>query len=106
VLPGHLRHRPAQAALGLVDVVLFADPSIDELQRRGAADTARQRRNFERHIRLAEPLREWYAAIASVGDADRVRPLPDVVPTELPPVGSSRTDPAVLDQLLAALPTS
>lgn len=49
--------------LGFADLVLFADLTEVELRARKAADASRQRRRFELHVRLAEPLRRWYAAI-------------------------------------------
>ncbi|MEU4425181.1 hypothetical protein AB0F81_31560 [Actinoplanes sp. NPDC024001] len=67
-------NRAAVAArrLGFADLVLVTVPQSDELRRRRAADTTRRRRNFELHLRMAGPLREWYEAVERA-DPDRVR---------------------------------
>jgi hypothetical protein len=36
------------------------------------ADTTRRRRNFDLHVQLAAPLRDWYAAVSAL-DPHRVR---------------------------------
>ncbi|MEV6929313.1 hypothetical protein AB0M46_33150 [Dactylosporangium sp. NPDC051485] len=53
----------AAGRLGFADVVLVSLPSVEELRRRRDADPTRQRRNFALHVRLAEPLREWYQTL-------------------------------------------
>jgi hypothetical protein len=76
-----------------------------ELRRRRDGDATRARRNFELHVRLAGPLREWYQAVERVAPG-RVRwGLPD---GGLPPdtlLGRpDRCDPALFDAVVGALP--
>ncbi|GAA0805957.1 hypothetical protein [Spirilliplanes yamanashiensis] len=98
-------HRSAVAAgrLGFADLYLVSVPPEPELRRRREADRTRTRRNFERHVRLAAGLREWYATL------DRLSPgrtrwhlPPDGAPATDP--RARREDPALLDALLDALP--
>ncbi|MEV8517871.1 hypothetical protein [Dactylosporangium sp. NPDC051484] len=69
----------AAGRLGFADAVLVSLPSVTELHRRRDADATRQRRNFSLHVRLTEPLREWYQAL-ELAAPGRVR-------WELPPDG-------------------
>jgi hypothetical protein len=105
---GHLAaHRDAVAngRLGLADLALVSVPSVAELRRRQQSDTTRRRRNFERHVLLAEPLREWYSALERVSPG-RVRwHLPDGgISAPEPPVRTDRHDLEVFDRLIEALP--
>ncbi|GAB3840184.1 hypothetical protein ACFPIJ_34020 [Dactylosporangium cerinum] len=95
----------AAGRLGFADVVLVSLPSVEELRRRRDGDPTRQRRNFALHVRLAEPLREWYQAL-ELAAPGRVRwELPsDGLPAVLPAARADRYDPAVFDALIAALP--
>jgi hypothetical protein len=99
------REAVARRRAGFADLVLVSLPSLAELTRRREADTTRRRRNFERHIRLAEPLREWYETL------DRVRPgtvrwdLPaEGVAEPWPPMREDRYDLALFDRFIEALP--
>ena len=56
---------------GLADIVLYADPGVEELARRRGADTSRTRRNFDRHTAMRPYFRQWYEAVASI-DPGRV----------------------------------
>lgn len=73
------RSRIAGRRLGFADLWLVAVPDVSALRERRERDTSRRRRNFELHVRLLEPLREWYAAIEAL--------LPGSVRWELPPDG-------------------
>ncbi|MEU4561796.1 hypothetical protein AB0F72_25720 [Actinoplanes sp. NPDC023936] len=100
-------HRGAVAAgrLGFADLVLVSAPAEDELRRRRDADPARRRRNFDLHVRLAEPLRQWYQAVERVGAAHVVWDLPAAgLPAELPPPRGDRCDAGLFDAVVAALP--
>jgi hypothetical protein len=101
-----VRESFAAGRLGIADVILLSFPSSEELRRRRSADPTRSRRNFDLHLRLAEPLREWYAAMATLDADDRIRwGLPPTgMPDDLPPPRPKRSDPAMLDRLFAALP--
>lgn len=72
----------ADGRLGLADLVLVADAPPEELSRRREADKTlgRERRRFDLHMRMREPLREWYGALARLD--------PRRVCWSLPPDGS------------------
>jgi hypothetical protein len=95
----------AAGRLGFADVVLVSLPSVAELRRRRDTDPTRRRRNFALHVRLAEPLREWYQAL-ELAAPGRVRwELPsDGLPAVLSAPRADRYDLAVFDALVAALP--
>ena len=93
-------------SLGFADLVFFADLEENELRSHRGADTTRQRRGFEMHVRLAEPLRRWYTAV------DRLEP--GRVIWRLPSAGFSadvaqfgarheRSGPAIFAQFLSEL---
>lgn len=91
---------------GIADLILYADPGLDELYRRKAADTTRQRRNFEPHTQMRPYFREWYEAVADL-DPRRVlweHPTGGVSEDHLS-VGPrpGRSDPDLFDHLLARL---
>lgn len=65
---GAYREAITDGRIGFADRVLVSIPDAQALGQRRDADTTRQRRNFDLHARLAEPLRAWYTAL------DRVRP--------------------------------
>jgi hypothetical protein len=99
------REAVADRRLGIADLVLVSFPPMAELWRRREADTTRRRRNFERHVQLAEPLRDWYSTL------DRV--CPGRVRWHLPSHGvvkhrlSARTDRydlGLFDRFIEALP--
>jgi hypothetical protein len=99
------REAVGRRRLGFADLVLASLPPLAELWRRREADTIRRRRNFERHVRLAEPLRDWYEAL------DRVCPgrvrwhLPEGgVPTPRSPARTDRYDLGLFDRFIEALP--
>lgn len=100
-----VRERFEKGGLGLADLFLVELPDEAQLRHRKESDTTRRRRNFELHARIAEPLREWYSAVAAL-DPDRVRwshpaePLQD----DAFPARHPRTGTDVLDALLEALP--
>ena len=73
------REQMAGGRIGFADVVLLEIPDRATLDQRKEADSTRTRRNFDRHVRMAGPLRAWYALL------DKIRPgsvhwgLPDNV---------------------------
>ncbi|GIE35589.1 hypothetical protein Ait01nite_086340 [Actinoplanes italicus] len=97
-----VRDAVAGGSLGFADLVLVSLPSPAELRRRRAADTTRGRRNFELHLRLAGPLREWYSALATVspGRVHWVPPSDGLPPEPLRP-RPDRYSPALLDAVVA-----
>jgi hypothetical protein len=91
--------------LGFADLVLVAVPPVAELRRRRDEDPTRRRRNFELHVRLAEPLRQWYQALEVVAPGRVLWDLPsDGLPTTAPPPRTNRCDPALFEALMDALP--
>jgi hypothetical protein len=76
--PRETREAIAAGRLGFADVALVSIPSVAVLRTRKAADPTRQRRAFDLHARLREPLREWYTAVerAEPGRVDGPGPLP------------------------------
>lgn len=95
-----------QGRLGLADIHLVKIPSQAVLDRQRAADLTRRRHSFALHRLLAEPLREWYSALARLAPDRLVWHLPQNGIAGLPDVTGrpNRSDPALLDALLEALP--
>jgi len=91
--------------LGLADLVLCEMPDLGVLQNRRAGDRTRTRRNFDLHVRLAEPLRRWYETMDRL-EPGRVRwALPPDGSTPAPPAPRvDRSDPRRFDDFLGALP--
>jgi hypothetical protein len=90
--------------LGVADVALVSIPSVHVLRTRKAADPTRQRRSFDFHAQLREPLCEWYTAVE--------RAEPGRVVWSWPPAGvriaqserAQRCDPALLNSIIGHLP--
>ncbi|MGB3485787.1 MAG: hypothetical protein WBB07_26655 [Mycobacterium sp.] len=72
----YVREAVAAERLGFSDAVLVSIPPIELLRKRKEGDVTRQRRSFELHVRLAEPLREWYDTLESVGPGRVLWSLP------------------------------
>ena len=94
------------ARLGFADMVLVSIPALDVLRSLRATDMSRQRRSFDLHEKLREPLREWYSAVELADPGRVVWSWPATgVPTtaqERP----QRCDPAMLDRVIECLPES
>ena len=91
--------------LGFADLVLCDIPDPEVLRSRRDGDPTRTRRNFDLHVRLAEPLRRWYGTMDRL-EPGRVRwalPPGGSIP-DPPPPRTGRSDPRRFDELLAALP--
>lgn len=54
--------------IGFADTVLLSVPDEESLRLRKEGDLTRSRRSFELHVRLREPLEEWYETL------ERLRP--------------------------------
>lgn len=100
-----VRERFGKGRLGLADLVLVELPDEAELRHRKESDTSRGRRNFDLHARLAEPLREWYSAVAAL-DPDRVRWSFPQEPLQADALAARdpRSGTDLFDALLGALP--
>lgn len=93
-------------ALGLADLVLVSIPPLEVLRAQRLADPTRSRRSFELHSRLGNDLRTWYQAVDAVEPGRVIWQLPDDgLPPQMPPPRSDRTDVALLDALVASLPS-
>ena len=92
--------------LGIADLILVSIPEAATLAARRRADTTRRRRNFDLHVQLGAPLRDWYGAVSAL-DPSRVRwELPaDGIPClgSLEP-RNPRTGTAIFDAMLEQLP--
>jgi len=93
---------------GLADLILYADPGLEELRRRRDLDTTRQRRNFELHTSMSPHFREWYRSVAEL-DRQRVvweHPA-DGLSESLLALGRrpARSGPQLFDRLLARIET-
>jgi hypothetical protein len=90
--------------LGFADVALVSIPSLHVLRTRKAADPTRQRRSFEVHAQLREPLCEWYSAVERAEPGRVVWSWPAAgVPIDQPE-RPQRCDPALLDSIIGQLP--
>lgn len=100
----HTREAIAAGRLGFADVALVSIPAVHVLRTRRAADPARQRRSFDLHARLREPLREWYTAVER---AEPGRVVWSWRAAGVPIAQSERAnrcDPALLDSIIGHLP--
>ncbi|GAB3590575.1 hypothetical protein CFAEC_08785 [Corynebacterium faecale] len=97
-----VREAIVEKRIGFVDAVLVDFPSLDTLTRQKDNDATRNRKSFDLHARLTDPLREWYDALEKA-DPGRVHPW-DVDLDALRP-RQRRYDATLLDALLANLPS-
>jgi hypothetical protein len=100
----YVREALATGRLGFTDMVLVSIPPLHVLRSHQATDMTRQRRSFDLHAELGEPLREWYSAV-ELAEPGRVLwswPTTGVPITlgERP----KRCDPALLDRVIDYLP--
>jgi thymidylate kinase len=65
------RERVAEGALAFPDLYVALTATEEELRGRRAADPTRTRRNFEKHLALAAPLRRYFEALREAAP-DRV----------------------------------
>ena len=63
------RARIEQGALAFPDLYVLLTATEAQLRRRRDGDTTRRRRNFEKHLRLVEPLRRYFAALRDAAPA-------------------------------------
>lgn len=100
----YTREAVAAGRLGFADVALVSIPPVHVLRIRRAADPARQRRSFDLHAQLREPLREWYTAVERAEPGTVVWSWPaDAVPIKQSR-RALRSDPALLDSIIGQLP--
>jgi hypothetical protein len=100
----HVRTALDAGRVGFADIVLVSIPPLHVLRGRRDADTTRQRRSFDLHAKLSEPLREWYSAVERAEPGRVVWSWPEaVVPFSLGE-RHQRCDPALLDRVIEHLP--
>jgi hypothetical protein len=100
----YAREALTAARLGFTDFVLVSIPPVHVLRTHKAADMARQRRSFDLHVKLGEPLREWYSAVERAEPGRVVWSWPTTgVPITLGE-RPQRCDPALLDRIIEYLP--
>lgn len=97
-----VREALVEKRIGFVDTVLVDFPAPEVLRDRRDKDTSRERTDFEFHLQLIEPMREWYRALDSV-DPGRVLGWDVDIDTLRP--RDRRYDASLFDALLAALPS-
>lgn len=100
-----VRRAFAAGALGFADLVLVSIPPLPVLRRQREADATRRRRSFDLHAQLAESLRHWYMAVDALDPGRIVWDLPPSgLPRAMPGPRPSRSDNALLEELIASLP--
>jgi hypothetical protein len=98
--------RQALAAdrLGFADIALVSIPSFHVLRTRKTTDPTRQRRSFNLHAQLREPLREWYTAVERAEPGRVVWSWPAAAIPIAPFERAQRSDPVLLDRIVEYLP--
>ena len=104
VAPLYQRH-VERGALAFPDLYVVLEASEGQLRQRRQGDATRWRRNFETHLRLVQPQRRYFAALADA-DPTRVFPLDterreELAGAVLARLGESRGEPADAGALLA-----
>jgi hypothetical protein len=100
----YVRKALADGRLGFSDIVLVSIPPLHVLRSRNATEVTRQRRSFELHAKLREPLREWYSAVELAEPGRIVWSWPATgVPMSVNE-RAQRCDPALLDRVIEHLP--
>lgn len=94
-----------ERAIGFADAYFVSISDLATLTRHRSSDGTRRRRNFDLHVRLREPLREWYTALGSVrpGSIHWGFPPDGVAPLVEAPNG--RYAPEDYDGLIQAVPS-
>jgi hypothetical protein len=95
----------AAGVLGFADVVLIGLPDDATLRRQRDGDPTRSRRNFDTHVRLRDPLADWYRALDGVDPGRVIWDLPPTgLPVDLPAPRAARSATALLTALTDFLP--
>ena len=68
------RAQVERGALAFPDLYVVLTASVEELRRRRDADATRRRRNFDKHLRLVEPLRRYFSALREAAPARVIFP--------------------------------
>lgn len=101
-----VRQAFSAGTLGFADLVLVSIPPLEVLRAQRLADSTRARRSFELHSHLGDDLRTWYQAVDALEPGRICWQLPDDgMPSRIPSPRSDRTDVALLDALVASLPS-
>lgn len=100
----YVRKALAASCLGFTDMVLVSIPPLHVLRSHKTTDMPRQRRSFDLHAKLSEPLREWYTAVELAEPGRVVWSWPPTGVPITPDERPQRCDPALLDRVIARLP--
>jgi hypothetical protein len=87
----------ASGRQALADLFLVSDIDEATLRTRRDADPSRTRRNFERHVRVRDPLLRWYRAIDRLEPGRVVFGLPETGITPDLVAKGKRARPSGLD---------
>lgn len=91
--------------IGFADAVLLTAPDEAILRIQKDGDLTRSRRSFELHVRLREPLQEWYEVLERLRPGTVIRGLPTAGVEDLRTMRSEgRYDVEVLGALASQLP--
>lgn len=91
--------------IGFADAVLLTSPDEAILRIQKDGDLTRSRRSFELHVRLREPLQEWYEVLERLRPGTVIRGLPTAGMKDLRTTRSEgRYDVEVLSALASQLP--
>lgn len=96
-----VREAVVEKRIGFADAVLVAYPDLETLTEHKTRDLTRQRRSFELHAQLTEPLHEWYTALEAVDPGHVYGWNADI---HALPRRERRYDATLLDDLLSQLP--
>lgn len=103
---GAVRKAFLDNSLGFADLVLVSIPTPGQLRERRRGEQTRRRHSFELHARLADPLSEWYHAVDTLEPGRVIWELPPSgLPIPLPLPRTNRCDTALLDAVIASLPS-
>ncbi len=91
-----------RGSLGFADLYLVKRIAAADARRQRDGDPSRSRRNFDLHVRLAEPLADWYSALADLLPGRVLFRLPAGIPG-LSPRSSRVDDPALFDALMDSI---
>ena len=93
----------ARGTLGWADLYLVKEIAAADARRQRDGDPGRSRRNFDVHVRLAEPLAAWYAALGDLLPGRVLFRFPDDGIPALPPRSRRVGDLALFDALIDSL---
>jgi hypothetical protein len=97
------REAVGRGTLGFADLFLVKRIEPAEARRQRDGDPGRSRRNFDLHVRLAEPLAAWYSALADLLPGRVLFDLPEEGAPPVAPRSTRAEDPALFEALMDSL---